>query len=474
VTEVNDPPVAGNDALPSVSEDSGDGLIAFSALLANDSKGPANENGQTLSITSISNIVGGTAVIFGENVVFRPADDYNGTFSFVYNVLDNGTTNGINDFKGASGTASFAVTEINDPPTGVDDSLSSILEDAGPQTIPFATLVANDVKGPANESSQTLTITAADSPVGGTVDIVGTDLVFTQTKDYNGPAGFVYTFVDNGTTNGQPDPKVSTATVSFTIDAVNDAPVFVKGGDQAASDENSATHGPALSVVVPGWATPTQIAAGPATATDEVGQALHFEVSLSQADMRLFTGTGQPAIDPTTGDLTFRVAPNADGTAHVRVVLQDDGGTAHGGVDVSAMQMFDIVITKPYIWHNTKNSLAVGGMPGLDVDDDGHIAATDVVAVVNYINAFGTYMNGHVPPKGTQAPFGVVGVGKPFGYLDVNCDDFVTAADALAIINVINAGQAGGEGESASANADVDLFTLLAVDVASQGKRRGT
>jgi autotransporter-associated beta strand protein/VCBS repeat-containing protein len=466
VTEVNDPPAAVNDLLPSVAEDSGDGLLAFSTLLANDSKGPANESSQMLAITGISNVMGGTAVILGDNIAFTPADDYNGTFSFVYNVLDNGTTNGINDFRSSSGTVSFAVTEINDPPTGVDDVLASILEDAA-QTIHFATLLGNDLKGPANESSQTLTITAVDSPVGGTVDIVGTDVIFTPTADYNGPAGFVYTLVDNGTTNGQPDPKVSTATVSFTIDPVNDAPVFVKGGNQAATDENPATHGPALPIVVHGWAT--NMAPGPTTATDEMGQHLTFTVTTNNDGLFAV----KPAVDAATGDLTFRVKPNADGTAHISVVLKDDGGTANGGVDASAAQTFDIVITKPHIWHNTKNAL--------DVNDDIHIAANDVVAVVNYINAFGNINGGRVPALGAPLPsgIGVAGIGTPFGFLDVNADDFVAANDALAIINVINAGQAGGEGEAASAkadntNTDVDLFTLLAVDVASQGKRRGT
>jgi VCBS repeat-containing protein len=462
VTEVNDPPIAVNDTLPSVAEDSGQGSIPFSALLANDLPGPANESNQTLAITGISNIVGGTAVIFGDNVVFTPADDFNGTFSFSYSIIDNGTTNGINDFKTATGTASFTVTEINDSPTGVNDALPNILEDAQ-QTIPFTTLLANDLKGPANESGQTLTIVAVDSAVGGTVSIVGTDVVFAPTADYNGPAGFVYTLVDNGTTNGQPDPKTSTATVSFTIDAVNDAPILELNLNLTpigASDENPATHGPALPTTVPGFvvsATP-----GPPTATDEASQHLSFVVTSDNG--ALFAQ--QPAIDPTTGNLIFRVAPNANGTAHVSVTLKDDGGTAHGGVDATTAPPFDIVVTKTHIWHNTKNAL--------DVNDDSHVAANDVVAVVNYINAFGNINGGHVPALGAPLPsgIGVAGVGTPFGFLDVNADDFVTAADALAIINVINAGQAGGEGEVASTGDD--LITLLAVDVASQGKRRGT
>src|SRR5262249_36631420 len=107
------------------------------------------------------------------------------------------------------------ITEVNDPPVGVDDTLSNILEDAAPFTIPFATLLANDSPGPANESSQTLTIIAVANPTGGTASVVGTGVLFTPTTHYHGPASFTYTLQDNGTTAGAPDPKSATANVSF-------------------------------------------------------------------------------------------------------------------------------------------------------------------------------------------------------------------------------------------------------------------
>src|SRR5262249_27466851 len=164
-------------------------------------------------------------------------------------------------------------------------------------------------------------------------------------KDYNGPAGFVYTFVDNGTTNGQPDPKVSTATVSFTIGAVNDAPILeLAPGLISATDEDPNTHGPAPQTTVPGFlhkANP-----GPPTATDETGQQLTLTVTSDNDG--LFAD--KPTINLATGDLTFRVAPNANGTAHLSFVLKDNGGTANGGVDASTAPMVDIVVTKPHIW----------------------------------------------------------------------------------------------------------------------------
>jgi hypothetical protein len=51
-----------------------------------------------------------------------------------------------------------------------------------------------------------------------------------------------------------------------------------------------------------------------------------------------------PAIDATTGTLTYTPAANANGSATVTVTLFDDGGTANGGSDTSAPQTFTITV----------------------------------------------------------------------------------------------------------------------------------
>ncbi len=67
-------------------------------------------------------------------------------------------------------------------------------------------------------------ITEVSNPIGGTVEIVGGEIKFTPTADYNGPASFDYTLQDDGTTDGVADPQTDTGHVSFTITEVNDAP----------------------------------------------------------------------------------------------------------------------------------------------------------------------------------------------------------------------------------------------------------
>jgi hypothetical protein len=341
ITEVNDAPTANADALSSIAEDSGVRTIPFTDLTGNDSTGPANESGQTLIVKTVSNPVGGTVMIVGTDVQFTPTADYNGSAGFDYTVEDNGTTNGVADPITSSGpaTVTFTITEVNDKPTPANDSLTSVAEDSGVRTIPFTDLTGNDSTGPANENTQTLIVKTVSNPVGGTVQIVGTDVKFTPTADFNGAASFDYTVEDNGTTNGVADPQTSatTATVSFTIDAVNDAPSFTKGPDQVA--------GGAFPQTVVNWAT--NILAGP---PDEATQTLNFIVT--NDNNALFTT--QPAIDPS-GTLTYTPALGANGTANVTVKLHDNGGTAMGGQDTSAPQVF-VITVNPIGWTTTADS----------------------------------------------------------------------------------------------------------------------
>ncbi len=191
-------PTGFNDTLSNVAEDSGTRTISFASLLGNDSPGPASESDQTLTITAVNNPVGGTVSISGTNVLFAPTANYNGSASFTYTLQDNGQTNGVDDFKTATATASFTITEVNDAPTGVNDTLANVPASSPTQTISFSSLLVNDSLGPANESAQTLTITGVSSPVGGTVSISGTNVLFTPTANFVGSASFSYTLQDNG------------------------------------------------------------------------------------------------------------------------------------------------------------------------------------------------------------------------------------------------------------------------------------
>ena len=240
VTAVNDAPTAVDDVATTQVEDTlAPWTITGASLIANDFTGPSgvNETGQTLTVTSVSNFFGGTAIVnASHDVIFTPTADFNGTASFDYTVTDDGLTNGVSDPKTATAHVTFTVTQVNDAPTANDDALTpAINEDSGARVIPFATLTANDNAGPANEFGQSLVVSAVSNPSGGTVSIIGGDVVFTPNANFNGTASFDYKVSDDGSPNTQ---SAASAHVTFTVTAVNDSP-FVTATTLAAVDEDT-------------------------------------------------------------------------------------------------------------------------------------------------------------------------------------------------------------------------------------------
>jgi large repetitive protein len=245
VTEVNDHPVAATDSL-TVAED-GSVIVGTATLMANDSPGPANESGQTLTITAVGSATHGSVSLNGMTgeVTFTPDGDYNGPASFTYTVRDNGTTSGSPDYKTDTGTVNVTVTEVNDAPHAVNDS-ESVPEDSS--TGVLVDVLANDGKGAANESGQTLTITFVGTPSHGTATLESGKIRYMPTEsNYNGPDSFGYTITDNGTTNGVADPKSDSATVDITVTPVNDKPSVARDNASVTVNEgqtasNSGTY----------------------------------------------------------------------------------------------------------------------------------------------------------------------------------------------------------------------------------------
>ncbi|MCI0683337.1 MAG: Ig-like domain-containing protein [Gemmataceae bacterium] len=183
------------------------GVVSVAATSSNQTLVPdASLNVTTVSSTS-------------RRLAITPAPDQFGQATITVTVTQAGQT--------MQDTFALTVSEVNDAPTGARDTLAGVDEDSGARVIPFADLLGNDVKGPANENGQTLTIIGVGDANGGTAALDGANVIFTPAADYNGPASFVYTLQDDGATNGTADPKTSTATAAFTINPVNDAPVNI-------------------------------------------------------------------------------------------------------------------------------------------------------------------------------------------------------------------------------------------------------
>jgi hypothetical protein len=181
-------------------------------------------------------------------------------------------------------------------------------------------VLANDT----NSKGYSLSLKTVTPPSEGAATVVHDTVDYTAPADWAGTTTFLYRAVSGV------DGAAATGVVTVTVLPVDQAPSFVAGSDPSVRED----AGPQT---VSGWAS--QISAGPA---DESGQALDFQVT-GDSNPSLFSSA--PAVDPATGDLTFRSAPNAFGSATITLVLHDDGGTANGGSDTSAPQSFTITVT---------------------------------------------------------------------------------------------------------------------------------
>ena len=130
-----------------------------------------------------------------------------------------------------------------------------------------------------------------------------------------------------GKANGGDDTSNSQS-FTITLTPVNQVPSFNGGGNDTTLEDS----GPQS---IPNWATSISEGAG------DTGQTLDFQVSTSND--ALFSVL--PDVDPSTGTMTYTPAPNANGVATVTVKLHDNGGTANGGVDLSAAQTMTITVT---------------------------------------------------------------------------------------------------------------------------------
>jgi hypothetical protein len=153
----------------------------------------------------------------------------------------------------------------------------------------------------------------------------------------------------------------------------------------------------------------------------------------------------------------------------------DQRGTPFNRIVNTTVDMGALESQPMFPWHNSARPLDVNGGP--NNQPNGRVTAGDALAIINYLNAFGA---GPVPANATfGAPF-IDTTGGPNG----TGNNFITPNDALAVINHINAfgfdtPGPSGEGEAPratgpdqSASLSSDLISLLAFDIAEQAVHR--
>jgi gliding motility-associated-like protein len=213
------------------------------------------------------------------------------------------------------GVCDIVFSAINSAPVAVNDSYSTS-EDT-PLNIVAPGVLTNDT----DVDNDALTSVLVSNPGNGAVTLnPNGSFTYTPGLHFNGSDSFTYRTSDGSLTS-------NIATVTITVNPVNDAPVFTKGANQTVN-ENAGLQ------TVAGWATSID------DGDPELTQTLTFTVTNN--NNALFSV--QPTIS-ATGTLTYTPAPNVSGVATVTVTLSDNGSNIAPNVNISATQTFTITVS---------------------------------------------------------------------------------------------------------------------------------
>lgn len=224
VNAVNDAPVATSNSY-SIGEDNSLTIVLQASDVERDSL--------TFKIVSQPTSVG-TVSLNGNAATFTGLSNRYGQDSFSFTASDGKATS-------APATISMTVNAVNDAPTATDQNVN-VTEDV-PLVLP---LNVSDVDG------DTLTASTGYGSAHGTLVISGATVTYTPDAQYNGADSFTYRVNDGVAYSG-------VATVSITVNAVNDLPVtentyfeVTAGGSAIGSLSGTDTEGSALTFSIVG------------------------------------------------------------------------------------------------------------------------------------------------------------------------------------------------------------------------------
>lgn len=210
-------------------------------------------------------------------------------------------------------TATYNNVGLTTPPTAVADTYAT--NEDTTLTVAAPGVLSNDTD-PENNA---LTAVLVSGAPGLALNPNGS-FAYVPPANFSGAASFSYK-ANNGVFDS------NTVTVSLTVNPANETPSFTKGANQGVPQV-------AGTQTVAGWATAISQGAG------ESGQLVNF--TTTNDNNALFSV--QPSVS-AAGTLSYVPNRATTGVATVSVSLRDNGGTANGGVDTSAIQTFTITTT---------------------------------------------------------------------------------------------------------------------------------
>ncbi|MEN9361965.1 MAG: hypothetical protein RL095_3500, partial [Verrucomicrobiota bacterium] len=309
IAAVNDAPLLTSDTSLAVTEDT----PATLALAATDI------DGDYLSFSIKTNGSKGSASISGSTLTYTPAADANGSDSVVIEVLDG--NGGI-----ATHTLSVSIAAVNDAPVITSAAFLAVTEDT-PATL---ALTATDIDG------DSLSFSVKTQGGKGSASISGSSLSYTPAADANGSDSLVIEVLDG---NG----GISSQTISISIAAVNDAPLFTSAATLAVAEDTPATLALA--------------------ASDVDGDILSFSIK---------TNGSKGSASISGSSLTYTPAADANGPDSVVIEVSDgNGGLSSQTISVSIAAVNDAPeSTSAAFLAVTEDTPATLALAASDVDGD--------------------------------------------------------------------------------------------------------
>ena len=270
---------------------------------------------------------------------YTPPADFFGMVTFTYFASNS------DGMSADPATVRITVTSVNDPPSGtLDNNPITVNEDAGPQSDPGR--VGSPSPGPSNEGQTVSFMLAVGTPAlfsaGPAINSAGT-LTFTPAPNAFGSSSVSVTIRDSASAT------TPLGSFSINVNSVNDPPTLTLGPDvNVLQNSGNATFA--------GWLV--DLGPGP---SNESTQTVTLNVVAGTTS--LFAT--QPAINATTGDLTFRPATNRSGNSKVTVTATDNGGGDDSTVDAFNISVGNV--NDPPTANNDVRTVEAGTSTSLNV-----------------------------------------------------------------------------------------------------------